>query len=446
MGGSGSSEFMVESEIGDNTLILCKSCEYAANVEKAACKPDVGDASFTRLPQLCCGYSSAAVPPSCGGVAGGVLPAEGVAEEGSPCSRLAGWSEGETGALVPAPVPSPTLSAIEKISTPDVRTIPELCAFLKMDAKTFIKTLIYKAVNCEFETKKYDSLFVAVLIRGDLDVNETKLAAALKAAEVTLAEHADDERITGAPVGFAGPVGLKHIPLIADETVCAMSDAVTGALEADMHYKHVAIGRDFTPDLITDLRTVKAGDRCPVCGGELYEKKGNELGHIFKLGSKYTKSMNVSYLDVDGKAQTPIMGCYGIGLDRTLASVIEEHHDEAGIIWPVTLAPFHVEVIHVKYDGNAKAVADKIVSELEKSGVEVLLDDRNERAGVKFNDSDLIGIPYRVVVGDKGLALETPSVELKKRAKKDEPAELVPVVNITAKLAGLIADDMLALS
>jgi prolyl-tRNA synthetase len=181
---------------------------------------------------------------------------------------------------------------------------------------------------------------------------------------------------------------------------------------------------------------VVAGDRCPLCGEELYEKKGNELGHIFKLGYKYTSSMKVSYLDENGKSHTPTMGCYGIGLDRTLASVIEEHHDDQGIVWPITIAPFQVVVIPIKYDGAVKTAADKLVSELEKKGVEVLLDDRNERPGVKFNDADLIGIPYRLVVGDKNLSGETPRVEVKGRAEKEN--RLIEVSKAAEELAVLV--------
>lgn len=382
MGGTGSEEFMVESEIGDNTLILCKDCDYAANVEKAACKAD-----FTAPASLEAAQAAAAGTPR-----------------------------------------------ITKIETPSVRTIEELCAFLKTDAKSFIKTLIYKALNVELDLsaapgcstlqkhasapdapRTYPEAFFAVAIRGDLDVNETKLAAILKASEVMLASDVDVERLTGAPVGFAGPVGLSSLPVVADESVTAMTDGVTGALAKDLHYAHVAYGRDFTPWMVADVRTVKAGDRCVQCGGELYEKKGNELGHIFKLGYKYTKSMNVTYLDVDGKTQIPTMGCYGIGVDRTLASIIEEHHDQDGIVWPMTVTPYHVILVPIKYDGAVKETTDRIEAELARQGIEVLVDDRDERPGVKFKDADLIGIPLRVVIGEKNL----PKVEVKRRKEKE---------------------------
>ena len=403
MGGSGSEEFMVESEIGDNTLILCKGCDYAANVEKAGCKPD-----YSPRFNLDIARSAAANTP----------PAE-------------------------------------KTDTPDVKTIGELCAFLKTDSKNFIKTLIYKAVNVELDLSSapgckdlvktssapgapaaYAEAFFAVAIRGDLDVNEAKLAAVLKAAEVSLAADTDVVRITNSPVGFAGPVGLESVPIIIDHTVTGMNDAVTGALEKDKHYRHAAYGRDFSEWLAVDIRTVKAGDRCPVCGGELYEKKGNELGHIFKLGKKYSASMGVSYLDENGKSHVPLMGCYGIGVDRTLASIIEEHHDEQGIIWPVSAAPYHVIIVPIKYQGGVKEASDKLTSELEAAGVEVLLDDRDERAGVKFNDADLLGIPWRIVIGDKNLA--SGMAEVKRRSEKE--GHLVPLAGAAAELAGELSN------
>jgi prolyl-tRNA synthetase len=414
MGGSGSEEFMVESEVGDNTLILCKSqCDYAANVEKASCAPDY-------------------------------KPVESIEEAKT------------------AAVKTP---AYEKIDTPNIKTIDELCTFLKTDSKSFIKTLIYRAVNVELdlsaapgcaklERKKtssevspaksgpayaaaYAECFFAVAIRGDLDVNETKLASALKAGEVELASDTDVVRVTGAPVGFAGPVGLTSLPLIIDPSITAMNDAISGALEKDLHYKHVAYGRDFTGWMIEDIRTVKEKDSCVLCGGELYTKMGNELGHIFKLGYKYTHSMRVTYLDENGKSQTPIMGCYGIGVDRTLASVIEEHHDEAGIIWPVSIAPYHVIIVPIKYDGAVKETADKLNAELTDNGIEVLLDDRNERPGVKFNDADLTGIPWRIVIGDKGLALTPPQVEVKRRGEKE--SKMINIDNVTTELKEQLA-------
>ena len=382
MGGSGSEEFMVESEVGDDTLILCPDCKYAANVEKAACKDDVA-----------------------------------LGADGKP--QVA------------------TTAAVEEIPTPNVRTIEELSAFLKTTPQAFIKTLIYKVESPGVELA---GDFVAVCIRGDLDVNEAKLCALLKASSVELAEEADVVRITDAPVGFAGPVNLKKAQVIADKTVMTMHDAVTGGLKKDVHFIHVEPGRDFTPFMTADVRVVKPGDICPECGGTFYSKKGNELGHIFKLGEKYTKSMNVTYPDENGKLVTPIMGCYGIGVDRTLASIIEAHHDDNGIMWTMSTAPFQVAVVPVMYKEKMKEVADKIYEELLAAGIDVILDDRDERPGVKFKDADLIGYPIRIVVGDKNL----PNVELKLRSA--EKPDLVPAESAAAKAVEIVREELAKLN
>lgn len=384
MGGSGSEEFMVESEVGDDTLILCPNCKYAANVEKAACKDDVA-----------------------------------VDSNGKP--QVA------------------TDKAVEEIPTPDVKTIEELSEFLKTTAQSFIKTLIYKVENAGVDLGKNND-FVAVCIRGDLDVNEAKLCALLKASDVELASEADVVRITDAPVGFAGPVKLTKAPVIADNSVMTMHDCVTGGLKKDVHFIHVEPGRDFTPFMTADVRVVKPGDICPDCGGTFYSKKGNELGHIFKLGDKYTKSMNVTYLDENGKSVTPIMGCYGIGVDRTLASIIEAHHDENGIIWTMSTAPYQVAIVPVMYKEKMKEVADSLYEELKALGVDVLLDDRDERPGVKFKDADLIGYPIRIVVGDKNL----PNVEVKLRSA--DKADLIPATDAAKAVAKIVADELAKLN
>jgi len=384
MGGSGSEEFMVESEVGDDTLILCPNCKYAANVEKAACKDDVA-----------------------------------VDSNGKP--QVA------------------TDKAVEEIPTPDVKTIEELSEFLKTTAQSFIKTLIYKVENAGVDLGKNND-FVAVCIRGDLDVNEAKLCALLKASDVELASEADVVRITDAPVGFAGPIKLTKAPVIADNSVMTMHDCVTGGLKKDVHFIHVEPNRDFTPMMTADVRVVKPGDICPECGGTFYSKKGNELGHIFKLGDKYTKSMNVTYLDENGKSVTPIMGCYGIGVDRTLASIIEAHHDENGIIWTMSTAPYQVAIVPVMYKEKMKEVADSLYEELKALGVDVLLDDRDERPGVKFKDADLIGYPIRIVVGDKNL----PNVEVKLRSA--DKADLIPATDAAKAVAKIVADELAKLN
>ena len=393
MGGSGSEEFMVESEVGDDTLLLCPNCGYAANVEKAACKNKTA------------------------------LDSNGKPQE-------------------------KTELTTEKVATPNVFSIEDMEKFFGEKSTTFLKALIYKVYNCgidlsstkEYKNAKtvteggqsyYPETFFCVLIRGDLDVNETKLASVLKASGAELAGDADVLKYSGAPHGFVGPIGIK-IPILADESTLSMHDCIGGSGEDGFHLRHIEPGRDYTPFMTADVRTCKEGDLCPDCGGAFYMKKGNELGHIFKLGTKYTKSMNVTYLDQNTKPVTPLMGCYGIGLDRTLASIIEAYHDEKGIIWPMSVAPFHAAIVPVKYEGAMKEAADSLYERLTAAGIEVLLDDRNERPGVKFMDADLIGYPVRVVVGEKNL----PNVEVKLRSEKD--AKLIPPENASEEIVKIV--------
>ncbi|MCH5291948.1 MAG: proline--tRNA ligase [Treponema sp.] len=402
MGGSGSEEFMVESEVGDDTLIICenKSCGYAANVEKASCKPDVA-----------------------------------VDNDGNPQKK--------------------TELAIEEVATPNVFSIADMEAFFHSTPKLFIKALIYRVINstldlsgaphCENLEKKTEGnltfwplSYVCVLIRADLDVNEAKLAGALKASEVCLAGDEEVLAISGAPHGFVGPVNVK-CPIVQDFSVDEMHDAIAGSGREGYHIKHVEPGRDYTAWLSADVRTVVAGDSCPVCGGKFYSTKGNELGHIFKLGKKYTESMGVTYLDVNGKAQVPTMGCYGIGVDRVLASIVEKYHDDKGIIWPMSVAPYHVAIVPIKYQGAMKEIADRLYAELEQAGVEVLLDDRDERPGVKFNDMDLMGFPIRITVGEKNL----PDVEVKLRSGSD--VALVHSEKASATVAGMVHEALASL-
>jgi prolyl-tRNA synthetase len=402
MGGSGSEEFMVESEIGDDTLIICPKCGYAANVEKASCAPDVA-----------------------------------VGNDGKP--QVA------------------TDKPIEKVDAKDICSIADMEKFFKTTPKQFIKVLIYKATNSLLDLTNapgckdlkrvkepsgdyYPVSFFAVAIRGDLDVNEAKLAGLLKASEVALADDVDVLRLSGAPHGFVGPT-IKTIPLVADLSVITtnddgsfkamLHDTITGGEKKDIDYLHVEPVRDFTPYINADVRLVKEGDTCS-CGGTYYTRKGNELGHIFKLGTKYSKSMNVTYLDANGKSAIPLMGCYGIGVDRVLASIIEAHHDDKGIIWTMSTAPYQVAIVPIKYEGTMKEVADKLYDELTKAGIEVLLDDRNERPGVKFNDMDLIGFPIRITVGDKNL----PNVEVKERSVAE--ASLIPATEAGAKVIDMV--------
>lgn len=401
MGGSGSEEFMVESEVGDDTLLLCPKCSYAANVEKASCKTEVP-----------------------------------LNSEGKPQVK--------------------TDKSIEEVATPNVFSIEDMQKFFGESPTTFLKALIYKVYNCAVDLSKNEfykdaktvteggstyipECFVCVLIRGDLDVNETKLAAELKASGAELASDEDVLKYAGAPHGFVGPVGIK-IPIIADNSTLDMHDCIAGAGKEGYHIKHVEPSRDFTTFMTADVRTCKEGDTCPECDGKFYMKKGNELGHIFKLGTKYTKSMNVTYLAENGKPVTPLMGCYGIGVDRTLASIIEGHHDEKGIQWPISVAPYQVAIIPIQYKDKMKEVSDSLYETLTNSGIEVILDDRNERPGVKFTDSELIGYPVRIVVGDKNL----PNVEFKVRTS--ENAELVAVEDVCEKTINFVKEEFAKLN
>jgi prolyl-tRNA synthetase len=342
IGGSLSHEFQVLTETGEDALVACDNCDYAANVEQAV----------ARAPK------------------GGTNP---TAEK-------------------------------TKVATPGKHSIADVSAFLKVSPDKLVKTLIYLA----------DGKPVAVLVRGDRDVNEIKLKKALNAGQLVLATDAAVREVTGAPVGFAGPVGLK-VPVYCDLEICALSDFVVGANEADAHLTGVNIERDFTPTACGDYRAAAAGDACARCDkGHLKAYKGIEVGQVFFLGTKYSKPMGVTFLDAEGKEVPAEMGCYGIGVTRIVAAAIEQSHDKDGIVWPVPLAPYEVAVLDLQQDDqNVVATATRIYDELTLAGIEVLYDDRNERAGVKFKDADLIGLPFRIAVGKKGLAEGI--VEVKRR-------------------------------
>ena len=300
------------------------------------------------------------------------------------------------------------LPNIEQVATPNIKTIEELTSFLQCSQSSCIKTLVYHVEDSPIIKEET----IALCIRGDLEVNDAKLSSFLQTNKVKLEDADVISQKLGCVTGFLGPVGLKTVPLFCDETVMNVRDGITGALKRDAHFVHVFPYRDFKPDHVGDFRTVKKGDACPSCKNPLTCKKGNELGHVFKLGDKYSRSMNASFLDANGKNCHPLMGCYGIGLDRLLAAVAEEYSDDDGLKWPLTLAPYHVVIVPVKYEGEIQKVCDKLYDKLLSLGVEVLLDDRDVRVGVKFKDMDLIGIPYRIVVGEKNL----PKLELKVRA------------------------------
>jgi prolyl-tRNA synthetase len=275
------------------------------------------------------------------------------------------------------------------VDTPNVRTIDDLAVFFNCGADRFLKSIVYLA----------DSTPVMAVVPGDREINEVKLKNALGALEVELAPDAIVEEVTSAPVGFAGPMTKKPVRTIFDLSIRTTRNAITGANEKDKHYAGVKAGRDFIIAQEADITSAVKGDACPQCGAALDERKGIEVGHIFKLGYKYTKSMNLTVLDENGKAVYPIMGCYGIGVNRTMAAVIEQHNDDKGISWPMTVAPFQVHLVGIAKSEDEISAVEEIYGMLSNAGIEVLYDDRKASPGVKFADADLIGMPVRVTVG-----------------------------------------------
>jgi prolyl-tRNA synthetase len=360
IGGSLSHEFQVLTETGEDALVACDTCDYAANVEQAAARK----------------VAAAAAPGT---------------------------------------------QTLATVATPGQRTIAEVSAFLKVPATSLVKTLVYLA----------DGNAVVVLVRGDREANEIKLKRALGAVDVVLATDAAVKEVTGAPVGFLGPVGLKA-PVYVDDEVAALTDFVVGANAVDAHLTGVNLGRDFKAAAVGDYRQAAPGDGCPRCdGGTLKGYRGVEVGQVFFLGTKYSKPMGVNFLDVDGKEKPAEMGCYGIGVTRIVASAIEQNHDGNGIIWPVPLAPYEVMVLELQQDDDAViATSKRIYDELQAAGIDTLYDDRDERAGVKFKDADLIGIPFRIAVGKKGLAEGVVELKLRKgtEVRKIKLDEIVPLV------------------
>lgn len=381
-----------------------------------------------------CGLSFTAVEADTGNIGGSeshefmVLADTGEdAVVACPCGYGANVEKAEAGALPEAPrwvgqVPEKP----QEVHTPGLSAVAEVAAFLGLSPAHFIKTMVVET----------DLEFAVALVRGDDEVNEVKLKNALGATHLQLASAEKVQRVTKAAVGFAGPVGLSGVRVVADPEVMKLAVAATGANRDDYHLVGVVPGRDFQPDLVADIRTVRAGDPCPRCGAPLEVKRGIEVGHIFKLGTKYSEPMGCVYLDETGKEKPMIMGCYGLGIGRTVAAAIEQNHDENGIIWPLPLAPYEVEVLNVNPDlPQVREVAEKIYSELLASGVDVLYDDRDERGGVKFKDADLIGFPVRVVVGKKGV--EQGQVEISLR--RDGSRRHVPVVEASSAVRAILA-------
>ncbi|AMP20157.1 proline--tRNA ligase [endosymbiont 'TC1' of Trimyema compressum] len=347
IGGSSSHEFMVLANSGEALIVYCDDCEYASNIESAT-------------------------------------------------HKAVTYKMGE-------------LQSIEKVATPNVKTIEEVATFLDVKKENLIKTLIYKA------TYKDNEQLICVLVRGHRDVNEIKLLNQLGALDIALADDEAVKKATGVEPGFLGPINLVNLPLYIDEEVLSVEDGVTGANEKDFHIIHVNGKRDMGQGTVGDYHLISEDDTCPVCGGKIHFARGTEVGQVFKLGTKYSEALDCTYLDENGKAQLMVMGCYGIGVSRTMAASVEQNHDEYGIIWPVAIAPYQVILVPVNMkDDTVVAFAEDLYATLKEKQIDVILDDTTERAGVKFANADLIGYPIRVTIGKKALYEST--VDLKVRA------------------------------
>ncbi len=358
MGGNTSAEFQVLVDAGEDAIVACDKCDYAANVEVA-----------------------------------------------------------EVRLLDPGRRAMATTIHMMKVHTPGQKTIDEVSKFLNVKPSETFKSLLYVG--------KEKNAVVMVMMRGDHELNEVKLARVLGTAEVHMAAEADVKAATGAELGYAGPIGFKG-KIYIDCAATLVRNGVTGANETDHHLANVNHGRDFEAEVV-DVRLASDGDLCPRCdGGRLHAYKGIEAGHIFVLGTHYSAKMGATFLDAEGKENPVVMGCYGIGVSRLVATAIEQHHDDNGISWPMSLAPYKVHICTLGTDAAVIAAAKTIVTGLEAANIDVLWDDRDERPGVKFKDADLIGIPLRVTIGAKGLAAG--GVELKPRTEKDpKKSEIVPV-------------------
>jgi prolyl-tRNA synthetase len=368
IGGSLSHEFQVLAESGEDAIVSCNTCDYAANIQKAEVK----------------------APPH---------SARDLKDDSPP---------------------------LKKVPTPEKKSVAEVAEFLSLPAERFIKTMVYKIDGGEL---------VAVLVRGDHEINELKLRVALRSEDAVLADEAAVQKATRVAPGFLGPIGLK-LRTIADHAVQGMRRAVTGANEIDAHFVEVDQERDFTPSAFADLRTAAAGDPCPRCdGGRLESHRGIEVGQVFYLGKKYSEKMGATYLDPEGRERPVEMGCYGIGISRLLAAAIEQNHDPNGIIWPFAIAPFQVMLLPINYlDERTQKAADRLYHELRERNVDALLDDRDERPGVKFKDADLIGVPLRITLGPKGL--DKGCVELRRR--RDGTMEEIPLEEAAGKIQNAI--------
>jgi len=350
MGGKLAHEFMFLTPIGEDTLLICDSCGYTANRQVARFKKSQN--------------------------------------------------------------PSETPRPIEKVLTPNCKTIEDLANFLGVNKSQTAKAVFLMATIPDGD--QFKEQFVFAVVRGDMDLNETKLTNTLSAKDLRPATE-DEIRSVGAVPGFASPVGLGSVFIVADEAVTTSSNLISGANENDYHLLNVNFGRDFTAQIVTDIAAANAGDACPDCGSAMNAVRGVEVGNIFKLGTRYSNALGCTFLDRDGKPQPVIMGSYGIGVGRLLACVAEQHNDEYGLNLPITIAPFQVHLVALK--GGFEA-AEQIYSDLSEVGIEVFYDDRIESPGIKFNDADLIGIPIRLTVSEKGLAQGQVEFKLRRESER----------------------------
>lgn len=373
IGGRDNQEFMVIADSGEDLLLTCDSCDYAANAERA----EIGERGTQQQASF------------------------------SPAS-------------------------LELVDTPGMRTIEQVTQFLKAEARDLVKTLMYIA----------DDKPVAALVRGDRELNETKLSRALGGKQIQMADPETIRKLTGADVGFSGPVGLNDVRIVADREIAGMTNFVTGANKTDAHYINVNLERDFAVDEFADLRVASGGDPCPKCDGNLKESRGIEVGHVFKLGTKYSDAMDAKFLDEDGVEKPFIMGCYGLGISRLPAAVVEVSHDENGIIWPINIAPFEAVILLMNPDDETQRYAAvRVYEELQEAGIDVLLDERDERSGVKFKDADLLGIPIQIVAGR--LAAEG-KIEMRLRRDKDSK-QVVELDEAAGKTISLMKSEQGAL-
>jgi prolyl-tRNA synthetase len=362
IGGKDSHEFMILTEDGEDEIICCSNCDYAANAEKAK--------------------------------------------------------------FVKTRIKAESLLPLEEIATPETKTIEEVAGFVGVPSSQTLKAVFYFS----------DGEFVFVVIRGDLEVNETKLRNALKCSELRLAT---EPEVNGAGLvaGFASPIGAKGVKLVADDSITLGSNFVVGANKPGYHFRNANYPRDFQIDLMTDIALARAGDCCPKCRGKLSSSRGIEVGHVFKLGTFISERFGASFLDSDGKSRHIVMGSYGIGLGRLLAAIVEQSHDDKGIIWPLCVAPYQVYLCPLSLAKSAVApTAEKLYQELRKEGIEVLFDDRDDSPGVKFNDADLLGIPLRLTLSPR--TLQSQSIEAKWRTEKE--TRLLPLDNLAARVNKLL--------